>query len=120
MLLVNKVDTDKQVQGASELLDVYHKTNKKPEKRPARKSSAIAAKNLLSSWYSATDQSSDLFRKSMNGRIVVNTSIVTFFTNPFPVISSSVRVIAYCKAFHLQVFYGGIVFCTTCGSPSCF
>ena len=30
MVLVNKVDTDKQVMGAGELLDVYHKTRQKP------------------------------------------------------------------------------------------
>jgi len=30
MLLVNKVDTDKQVHEAGELLDVYHKTRQKP------------------------------------------------------------------------------------------
>ena len=29
MLLVNRVDTDKQVQEAGELLDVYHKTKQK-------------------------------------------------------------------------------------------
>ena len=33
MVLVNRVDTDKQVLGASELLDVYHKTRQKPAKR---------------------------------------------------------------------------------------
>ncbi len=30
MLLVNKVDTDKQVYDAGELLDVYHKTKQTP------------------------------------------------------------------------------------------
>lgn len=33
MELVNKVDTDKQVLDAGELLDVYHKTKQKPAKR---------------------------------------------------------------------------------------
>jgi hypothetical protein len=32
MVLVNKVDTDKQVQEAGELLDVYHKTRQKAAK----------------------------------------------------------------------------------------
>lgn len=32
MLLVNKVDTDKQVQEAGELLDVYHKSKQKASK----------------------------------------------------------------------------------------
>ena len=33
MGLVNKVDTDKQVLEAGELLDVYHKTKQKPKPR---------------------------------------------------------------------------------------
>lgn len=33
MVLVNKVDTDKQVLEAGELLDVYHKTRQKPKLR---------------------------------------------------------------------------------------
>ena len=37
MLLVNKVDTDKRVLEAGELLDVYHKTKQKPAKRPRKK-----------------------------------------------------------------------------------
>ena len=32
MVLVNKIDTNKQIQGAGELLDVYHKTRQKPPK----------------------------------------------------------------------------------------
>lgn len=37
MVLVNKVDTDKQVQEAVELLDVYHKSKQKPPKLRKRK-----------------------------------------------------------------------------------
>ena len=41
MLLVNKVDTDKQVLGAGELLDVYHKSKQKPVKARKRKLSDL-------------------------------------------------------------------------------
>ena len=37
MLLVNKIDTDKQVLDAGELLDVYHKTKQKPGKNRKKK-----------------------------------------------------------------------------------
>jgi hypothetical protein len=37
MELVNRVDTDKQVQRAAELLDVYHKTRQKPLKSKKKK-----------------------------------------------------------------------------------
>ena len=37
MLLVNKVDTDKQVSDAGELLDVYHKTKHTPAKLRKKK-----------------------------------------------------------------------------------
>ena len=37
MLLVNKVDNDKQVYGAGELLDVYHKTKQTPAKLRKKK-----------------------------------------------------------------------------------
>jgi hypothetical protein len=32
MLIVNKIDTRKQIQGASELLDIYHKSTETPAK----------------------------------------------------------------------------------------
>lgn len=37
MVLVNKIDTNKQVQEAGELLDVYHKTRQKPAKLHKKK-----------------------------------------------------------------------------------
>ncbi len=37
MVLVNKVDTNKQIQEAGELLDVYHKTRQKSPKLSKRK-----------------------------------------------------------------------------------
>lgn len=37
MDIVNKVDNDKQVLGASEMLDVYHKTKQKPAKARKKK-----------------------------------------------------------------------------------
>jgi len=37
MLLVNKVDTDKQIQHAAELLDVYQKIKQKPAKVKKKK-----------------------------------------------------------------------------------
>ncbi len=37
MGLVNKVDTDKQILDAAELLDVYHKTKQKPVKGRKKK-----------------------------------------------------------------------------------
>ena len=37
MVLVNKVDTDKQINAAGELLDVYHKIKQKPLKSRKRK-----------------------------------------------------------------------------------
>jgi hypothetical protein len=37
MLLVNKVDNDKQILGAGELLDVYRKAKQKPAKNRKRK-----------------------------------------------------------------------------------
>ncbi len=37
MGIVNKVDTDKHVLGAGELLDVYHKTKQKPAKLRKKK-----------------------------------------------------------------------------------
>lgn len=37
MTLVNKVDTDKQVLDATELMDVYHKTKQKPAKSRKKK-----------------------------------------------------------------------------------
>jgi len=37
MVLVGRVDTDKQVLGSGELLDVYHKTRQKPAKNRKRK-----------------------------------------------------------------------------------
>jgi hypothetical protein len=40
MALVGKVDTEKQVQRAAELLDVYHKTKQKPVKGRKKKSDA--------------------------------------------------------------------------------
>ena len=39
MVLVNKVDNDKQVLQAGELLDVYHKTNQKPARLSKKKHS---------------------------------------------------------------------------------
>jgi len=44
MLLVNKVDTDKQVHEAGELLDVYHKTKQKPIKIRKKKLSDCCEK----------------------------------------------------------------------------
>ncbi len=44
MLLVNKVDTDKQIFEAGELLDVYHKTKQTPAKLRKRKLSDISDK----------------------------------------------------------------------------
>ena len=37
MALVNKIDNDKQILGAGELLDVYHKTKVKPGKLKKKK-----------------------------------------------------------------------------------
>jgi hypothetical protein len=37
MVLVNKIDTDKQVLSAGELLDVYHKTKQTPAKGRKKK-----------------------------------------------------------------------------------
>lgn len=37
MSIVNKVDTDKQILAAGELLDVYHKTKQKPAKPRKKK-----------------------------------------------------------------------------------
>lgn len=37
MGIVNKIDNDKQVLGAGELLDVYHKTKQKPAKLRKKK-----------------------------------------------------------------------------------
>jgi len=37
MVIVNKVDTDKQVLEAGEVLDVYHKTKQKPAKNRKKK-----------------------------------------------------------------------------------
>ena len=39
MVIVNKVDTDKHVLDAGELLDVYHKTKQKPSKSRKKKQS---------------------------------------------------------------------------------
>ena len=44
MLLVNKVDNDKQILGAGELLDVYRKTKQKPAKNRKRKISDLNEK----------------------------------------------------------------------------
>jgi hypothetical protein len=44
MLLVNKVDTDKLVHEAGELLDVYHKTKQKPIKARKKKLSDCCEK----------------------------------------------------------------------------
>lgn len=44
MVIVNKVDTDKQVQEATELLDVYHKTKQKPVKNRKKKMSDCCEK----------------------------------------------------------------------------
>ena len=44
MLLVNKVDTDKQVLGATELLDVYHKAKQKTPKVRKKKLSDCCEK----------------------------------------------------------------------------
>ncbi len=39
MVLVTKIDTDKQVLGAGELLDVYHKSKQRPVKARKRRMS---------------------------------------------------------------------------------
>lgn len=44
MTLVNKVDTDKQVLGSTELLDVYHKTKQKTPKGRKKKLSDCCEK----------------------------------------------------------------------------
>lgn len=44
MEMVNKVDTDKNVQKAVELLDVYHKTKQKTVKLPKKKLSDCCEK----------------------------------------------------------------------------
>lgn len=44
MVIVNKVDTDRQVHEATELLDVYHKTRQKPAKSRKKKMSDCCEK----------------------------------------------------------------------------
>ena len=44
MLLVNKVDTDKQVHNAGELLDVYHTTKQTPAKFRKKKQQDCCSK----------------------------------------------------------------------------
>ena len=44
MILVNKIDTDKQVMGAGELLDVYHRRKQKPARLRKKKLTDSAEK----------------------------------------------------------------------------